>query len=99
MRRRSFVGGVIAAAGAFGSRNAAQDIMQFAAPGYASKLAWIKRIQRDIHALQAGVTQGYGLLFKQHTVGRQGQVVNALDFRQHPDQHGQVAAHQWFSAR
>jgi hypothetical protein len=51
----------------------------------------VQRVQRNVEALQTSLDQRSGEPVEQDAVGCQRQIADALDGREHPDKHGQVA--------
>jgi hypothetical protein len=80
------------------SLEAAQHLGEGVAAGELEEAVALERVDRYVDSADPGAHERPGVALKQVAVGGQRQVVEPLDRGEHPDQLGQLAAHEWLAA-
>jgi uncharacterized protein YjbJ (UPF0337 family) len=77
----------------------AQHLVEGVAPRQLGEAHVVERVERHVHAPQSRVDERTCQPVEQHAVRRQREVADAVDLREHPDEHRQVTAHERLAAR
>ena len=79
------------------ARSPEPGVPQPATASNALELGWTQRIQADVNSFQPSLFKLTSVLFKENTIGGQGDVIDCFDFGQHSHQLRQLGSDQWLT--